>query len=163
MKFIPFDKYTFESKKEKSELIDILEKKIEPGKFFRTEQFFSDIELKPYEGKIENNSFRIKRIIKYQNPFLPIITGKFKTQPNGDSKIRVIMRIRYSVLFFVFCWCLAPILFFSSFQSTNKNGIYTAILVVAIVFLVANGLVYIGFNKERNKSKQFLKNLLEAE
>jgi len=164
MKFIPFDKFTLETKKEKSELTDILLNQIEHKKHFRIKQYFSNDELKPFEGKIDNNAFKINRIIKYQNPFLPIIIGKFKTLNNGGSKIEIFMRVRYSILFFFVCWCLAPLLFFLLFtHSVSEKEIYLKILVVLSVILIGNGLVYIGFNNERNKAKIFLRKLFKTE
>ena len=164
MKFIPFDKFTLETKKEKSELTNILLNQIEQKKHFRIKQYFSDDELKPFEGKIDNNTFKINRIIKYQNPFLPIITGKFKSLNNGGSKIEIFIRVRYSIMFFIVCWCLAPLLFFSLFTySVSVNEIYLKILVVLSVILISNGLMYIGFNNERNKAKIFLRKLFETE
>lgn len=165
MKFIPFERFTIETKKAKVELTNLLLEQIESKRNFRLKHYFSDNDLKPYEGKIKNNSFKINRIIKYQNPFLPIITGKLKTQNNGDSKIQIIMRIKYSVLFFVLCWCLAPIIFFLSFknESINEEKIYSEILVIPIVFIIGFGITYLGFNNERNKSKIFLKKLFKTE
>jgi len=165
MKYTPFDKFIIESKKSEPELTSRLLEQIEPKVNFRTDQYFSDKKLKPYEGEIENNKFRINRIIKHQNPFLPRIIGEFKTQYGGNSKIQITMRIKYSVLFFMIFCSLAPTLFFFSFQaeSNNENTLNPELIISVIWFMMVYFFTYIFFNYERNKSKNFLKELFETE
>lgn len=163
MHFLPFDKFTLETKKSKTELSNLLSEQIEPKKHFRIKHYFADKEIKPYEGKIENNSFKINRIIRYQNPFSPIIKGEFETISNGGSNIKIVARIRYAVLFLMIFWCSAPLMFFLFFQNKSNNEIKYGVIISSALFIIAIGFAYLGFNKERNKSKLFLKRLFQAE
>ena len=163
MNYTPFDKFIIETKKGESELTTRLSEQIEPKKYFRTNQYSTNQVLKPYEGIIENNSFRINRIIKYQNPFLPRITGEFKTQYGGGSKILIKMRIKYSIMIFAIIWSFAPTLFFLSFSSnsTEDKNIIPQILISFIWISIGYLSTYFPFNYERKKSKKFLIDLFK--
>ena len=158
MKYTPFDKFIIESKKSEPELTSLLLEQIEPKVNFRTNHYFSDKILKPYEGEIENKTFRINRIIKHQNPFLPRIIGKFKTEYGGGSKIHITMRMKYSLLLFMIFCSLAPTLFFFSFQteSNNEKTLNPEVIISIIWFVIVYFFSYLFFNYERNKSKKFL-------
>lgn len=156
MRFLPFEKFTIHSKKSKLELISILHEQIEPKKHFRLSNFFSQKELKPYEGKIYENSFIINRIITYKNSFLPRIQGRFKNQYGSGSQITITMRIKILPFIFISLWSFAPILFF--IFTKNKFSPFV-ILVCLLWFLAGFSLAYFSFNNERNKSKKFLINL----
>jgi hypothetical protein len=165
MKFIPFDKFIIESKISESELTSLLSEQIEPKINFRLSHYFSDKKLKPYEGTLENRTFRINRIIKHQNPFLPRIRGKFETKYGGGSKIQIKMRIKYSVLLFVLFCSLAPTLFFFSFrsESNNETTLSPELIISIIWFTIGYLFTYLFFNYERNKSKKFLFELFKSE
>lgn len=163
MKFIPFDKFIIESKKSELELTSQLLEQMEPKVSFRTNHYFSDKELKPYEGELKNRMFRINRIIKHQNPFLPRIKGKFKTQYGGGSKIQIKMRMKYSILLFMIFCSLTPTIFFYYFQTEyNNEKILSPELIISIIwFLIVYFSIYLFFNYERNKSKKFLYELFK--
>ena len=165
MKYIPFDNFIIESNKSEIELTSRLSEQIEPKINFRLNHYFSDKEIKPYEGKIENNSFRINRIIKHKNPFLPRIIGEFKTKYGGGSKIQIKMRINYFILIFMVFWSFGPTLFFLKFseESINNKTINPAILISLTWIILGYLFTYLPFNYERNKSKKFLKELFEKE
>jgi hypothetical protein len=91
MKFIPFEKFIIKSDLNKAELKSLLSNNIEPKKFFRYKKNNKSL----YEGKIRDNHFKINRIIYYQNPFLPIIKGKFIPQNNNKTNIEIVMRIKF--------------------------------------------------------------------
>lgn len=158
MKYTMFDKYIIESKKSELELTSRLLEQIEPKVSFRTNHYFSDKELKPYEGELENRTFKINRIIKHQNPFLPRIIGEFKTKYGGGSKIQITMRIKYSILLFMVFCSLAPTIFFYSFQteSNNEKLLSPELIISVIWFMIVYFFTYLFFNYERNKSKKFL-------
>ena len=163
MKYIPFDKFIIESKKSELELTTRLFEQIEPKINFRLNHYFSNKELKPYEGKIENNSFRINRIIKHKNPFLPKIKGEFKTQYGGGSKIIVKMKIMNFPLIFMIFWSFAPTLFFFAFSENfvNQKTLIPAILISFIWIIIGYLFTYLPFDYERKKSKKFLIDLFK--
>ena len=165
MKFIPFDKFIIESDSSAAELRIRLSHQIEPKVNYRIGHYFSEKELKPYEGEIVNGSFKINRIIKHQNPLLPRIKGVFKIQYGGGSKIEIIIRLNFFVYLIVIFWSFAPILFFFSFsaESINENTLIPAIMVSLIWFILGYGVTYFAFNYERNKSKKFLMELFKPE
>jgi hypothetical protein len=165
MKYIPFEKIIIQTKLGQPELKSRLINQMEPKVNFRTGHYFSEKEFKPYEGKIEDNTFKINRIIKYRNPFLPRIIGEFKTQYGGGSKIHIKMRIKYLVLVFMIFWSFGPILFFISFSENfiNEKNIVPAVLISLIWIVIGYLATYLPFNFERTKSKEFLIELFEIE
>lgn len=163
MKYIPFDKFIIESNKSELELTSRLSQQIEPKIYYRLNHYFSGKELKPYEGEIENNSFRINRIIKHKNPFLPKIKGEFKTQYGGGSKVLIKMRIMYLPLLFMIFWSFGPTIFFFAFSenSVNQKPLIPQILISLIWIIIGYFFTYLPFNYERNKSKKFLIDLFK--
>ena len=163
MKYTPVDKFIIESNKSELELISRLQEQIEPKIYFRYHPYNSDKKLKPYEGEIENNSFSINRIIKYRNPFLPKIKGKFTTQYGGGSKIIVKMRIMYLPFIFMVFWSFGPMLFFFTFpeNSVNQKTLIPKILISSIWIIIGYFFTYLPFNYERKKSKKFLIDLFK--
>lgn len=62
MKLIPFERFTIISDKNESELISCRQHRTKKIRLKQSNK-------KPYKEKIENNSFKINRIIYCQNPF----------------------------------------------------------------------------------------------
>ncbi|MEL3907006.1 MAG: hypothetical protein P1P65_08305 [Treponema sp.] len=58
---------------------------------------------KYFEGKIFEDSFKIRRIMRYRNSFLPIIIGKIEETDSG-SKIKIKMRMNGFVIGFISLW-----------------------------------------------------------
>jgi hypothetical protein len=155
MKLIPFERFTIKSDKNESELIYSLTDNIEQKKHFRLKRN----NIKPYEGKIENNSFKINRIIYYRNPFLPVIKGKLITQNHKGTDIKIIIRIKYFILLFMLFWSFGPTLFFINFPPET----IIAPLIISVVWITIGYLfLFLPFNFERNKSKEFLTELLNS-
>lgn len=58
---------------------------------------------RPFLGKVEGRSFRIRRDIHYRNSFLPLIRGRIAATPNG-SRVSVVMFMHPAVLIFMLGW-----------------------------------------------------------
>jgi len=156
MKFTPFEKFIIKSNINVLELSSYLLNKTEPKKHFRIKRN----NKKPYEGKIEKNSFKINRIINYRNPFLPIIKGQFITQNNKGTNIKISMRVKPFVLLFMIFWSFSPILFFIKFP---PKSIILPIIISIICVIIGYLFLFLPFNYERNKSKIFLIELFSSE
>ena len=103
-KVLPFEKYTLTTKLPLEEILKRISYNVEPNKstFYR---FFSSSSMKPYQGIVENDSFTIKRILSRwkRDTFVPIISGQI-TSFFGTTQIKINMRLRYFVLFFMLVW-----------------------------------------------------------
>lgn len=154
MKLIPFEKFIIKSDKDILELVSSLSENIEQKKHLRIKRN----NKKPYEGIVSVNSFKVNRIIYYQNPFLPSIIGELVKFKNGETVIKIMIRVKYSTLVFILFWSFAPTLFFI----TNPPQEIGASLVVSVIWIVIGYLfITIAFNLGRKKDKDFFINLLK--
>ena len=153
MRLVPIEKFSIISDKDISHLISLLSDNIEAKRHLRIKQN----NKKPYEGKIKNNSFNVNRIIYYQNPLLPYITGRLKIKNSEEVEITFTIRIKYLILSFILLWSLCPTLFFVYFsKSTNIDSIIVSIL----WFCIGYTFMIIPFNIGLKKDKMFFTELL---
>lgn len=99
MKFLPTENITYKTRLKEDEIIRRLSDCIEPEKTFRF-GIFSSGSTKSYEGKINGQTFNIKRIISYRNSFLPRINGVIERDFDGLT-IKVKMRLHTFVIVFL--------------------------------------------------------------
>lgn len=164
MKYLPFENITYQTKLDTKEVINRINKIIEPQKTFRMTGVFGSSDHKPYEGSITGNSFNMNRIIGYRNSFLPRITGYIK-KDFGKTEINVKMTLPPFILVFMFIWCGGVGLGFLSFliSSIRKETFEPTILIPLVMLLFGYGLTTGGFKYESIKSKKYLAELFEAE
>ncbi len=153
MKLIPFDKFTIKSNKDTLELISLLSDNIEQKKYLRIKRN----NKKPYEGKIEKNSFKVNRIIYHQNPCLPIIKGKLIKVNHRETEIKIMMRVKYSSLIFILFWSFGPALFFVAFP---PEKIIVPLIISMVWIIIGYLFLSIGFNIDRKKDNEFFIKLL---
>lgn len=147
---VPYEQMIFTTALSKEEVLGRLQRVIEPYKLFRI--WPSDSE-KPYQGYIKGGKFSVLRILYYKNSYQPHITGAV-TQQEGNTCIRVSMRLRYYTLGFT-----VVIMFFIGLLAfvSNFNG------AVIFVLLFVYGLTLLGFKYESAKSRRFFAVLFEAD
>lgn len=95
MKLIPFETVTYETKLTEKEVIDRLSGFIEPDDFFRFIVFSFEKPEKTYEGKINGNEFRMKRIASGGRKVIPIVIGEIE---NDFDKTIINISIRLTTL-----------------------------------------------------------------
>lgn len=150
---LPYDNFIFESRLTQDEVLERLKSVIEPKKTFRFK--FSE---KSFEGNLSNHEFQLRRIIKYQNSFLPRINGRI-TKLGNRTIIETNFRLHTAVLIFLIIWCTIVSIGFFGVLSTNN---WDMIAFPLGMLLFAYGLTTIAFKVESNIAKKKLKNLLEA-
>ena len=135
------------------------------GSFFERSNTIS----KPYQGVVSSHSFEIKRVVSYQNSFLPIIKGNFY-EVEGKTNVKIQMNVHKLV--FIFTLMAVGLFLIGDFffnrglsNSETPGGFYNLVFkslnfVLPIVFV---GIMYISFFRESNISKKFLSKLLEEE
>ena len=57
----------------------------------------------PFVGIVDDDSFRVRRDIRYRNSFLPLVWGRFMSTPTG-TRVNVIMFIHPLVALFMVFW-----------------------------------------------------------
>ena len=155
MSFIPYENLTFETSLSMDEAVVTLSKEIEPKRFFRNP--FST-RYKTFEGRVEKNSFEIRRIIISNNPFLPIIKGRFEPTFEGT---RVILRMTIDpfvkiILFLIFSWVavgiIAPLLNSMTYSTFNINMSVFKVILLVSAYLAITGF----FKRESVKARKIL-------
>jgi len=166
---LPFDNFKLRTELTMAEVVTRITNDIEPRKTFRLTVFYNK-PTKPYEGEIVGTSFKIRRIIRYRNSFLPVIMADIST---GLDKTEVTIRMRpaIAVLIFSFIWlgavglaCIGiSIAAIRNMQHVIQHGFSSGMVIPYIMFVFGYLLILIGYRPEAKKSKDFLKSVLEAD
>jgi hypothetical protein len=88
MNIYPKDSFEIDSSLTGGEIFALLDATVEPPKWFRWKATNNE----KYHGEVSLAGFKIWRIIRYRNSFLPIIEGKITPTISG-SRIAVTMRL----------------------------------------------------------------------
>ncbi len=146
MNLILFRKIIIISSLTETELISRLSKIVDLKK--KTFSFSNPDPAKQYVGKIESRQFKIHRIIKGRNSFIPIIQGNIINNLSTRS-IELKMRLHFIVILFLL-WVSGLIIFY-----LIKQNVYTGLLFIGLLF----GMTTFFFNQECNKSTKDLENI----
>jgi hypothetical protein len=172
MNILPYENITYKTHLSKEEILNRLNQETEPKQWIRMTGIFSSGNHKAYEGVVNQNSFKISRIIGYRNSFLPRIEGEIEEKVEGNSKITLIhikMRLHTFVLVFLCVWLsfmflattfLIPI-FKQEISNPSISNLASIIPFLMIPFISL--ITILAFHYEGNKSKIFFENLFEAE
>ncbi|NRS87568.1 hypothetical protein HNQ02_000475 [Flavobacterium sp. 7E] len=165
-KLLPFEKLVYHSSLTKEELLIHLQNEIEAEKSFgfgANNYSYS----KPYIGKIDNNSFEIKRAINYRNSFLPKINGEIHNDSSG-SRINVTMNVVVMVKVFMLIWlsvvivgCLVTTYIIIFNNGLNSEGGFF-MLIPYFMLLIGVIMISFGFKIESKKSIKDLEEMLKA-
>lgn len=160
MKYLPFENITYQSKYNTQQILEKVEDILEPKKVFRiTGMLGSD--HKPYEGFVSGNSFKMSRIINYQNSFLPTVTGFVEKDYNGTAKINVKMRLHFFVILFLCVWFGGVGIGVLAALSSQEFSAFSVIPFLMLFFGYA--LTTGAFKYESLKTKKYLADLFKAE
>ena len=161
MALIPYESLSYTTKLEYDEIVKRMQSIMEPKKSIRIIKGNSKMD---YEGKFQENTFEIKRIVTFTNVFSPVIYGTTKKENDG-TKIDIKLKLRAVVIVVMFVWLgVVGYVFFSSLvnffiHDVSSKNLSTSLLVLAVGYIVMVG----SFKSESTKDKNKLKELLEAE
>ncbi len=120
---------------------------------------FRKVPDKPFEGKSSEDGFRVKRVIRYFNSFIPIVKGSFSRSLEGTivtvqmfpHPISYFFIFAVTVFGLIFGYAMAP---FSSKQTS-------LVLILPVVFGIASYIVVCcGFWPEAKQAKKELTQLI---
>ncbi len=173
---LPVEKYTFLTNLSEEEALMRLRKII--GNPDRRFQFsFMGIDLRQhstssfdYEGTMPGNTFKISRVIRYRNSFLPVIQGTVSTFVN-KTEIRISMKMPLFVRIFMIIWLsltgipaiLILLATFIALMRLNFHAIHPMMFIPVGMFLFGYCLMLFAFKAEARKSKKELNILWEAQ
>ena len=160
MKFIPFEKITYESKLP----LEIIEKNIE-NSIREKKSFNFNFETKPslkkFEGSKINSTFFIQRIINYRNSFLPDIQINL-WQKKLHTEIYVKFKLKpFTVAILIISSVFLITILFSVL--ITEDNINSSILVLLLFLIIIYLMCIFGFNYEVNKAKKEFQQILKIE
>jgi hypothetical protein len=156
MGFLPYERIKISTRLSSQEVLKRLEKVVQPNRPWGIYQRGA----KPYEGKIEGIQFEVSRTITSRNLGLPIIKGHIDSEANGCS---IYVTIRLQDI------SIAVIILFVLFLSGFTGVLYILevdefpFLFFGVVYAILFVLSTAGFSFEADKSKEFFRELFEAE
>ena len=117
-----------------------------------------------FEGLVSDEGFKISRVIRYRNSFLPIVEGKFSPIVNG-VRIDVTMRLHFAVLLFSIVW-LSGVGFgvLTVVKHLISTGRFDSVIFIPFgMLLFGYLLITLGFGIEANKSSDLLNDIFESD
>ena len=157
MRIIPYKKIRINHTKNKDIVREIINSSIEPCKIFG----YSNSN-KMFCGHIEDSSFKIRRIIKYRNSFLPILKGNIL-----DQEVIVTIRMNHFANIFMSIWMLYAVVGFI-FSTVFiivllLSGKFEILSLPGLILAPAGFLMLkIGFWKEVKKAETELTSIINS-
>lgn len=146
MNLLLFRKITIVSNLRENEIIERLSEIVDSKK--RSFNFSYPDQTKKYTGKIENRQFKIHKIIKGRNSFIPIIDGEIINNIS-TRKIELTMRPHFLVILFLFGACVLVI--YHLINNNNCDGLFF----LGLLF----GMIILFFNLESNEATENLQDI----
>lgn len=171
MLLLPYETLTYKTHLSKNEIVKRLSEEIQPNHWLLKRRFSFNGKYKSYEGVINENSFKISRvIIDYQNSFAPQIKGKIEEVNDSHNSKKTLIHIKmrlypFIIVFLSLFMGLGTPIFITIFAREIQNPsisnlpFFVSPLLIIIILVFA----YRSFHSEANKSKEFFENLFEAE
>jgi len=159
MLLFPSDRFQIQTSSDKEQIFKKLESVVEkPTWRILLWPFGKD--LKTFAGKVYDPKFKIWRIIRYRNSFLPIVCGRI-----DESVIQITMRLHWFVAVFMALWLCVPTIFFilsffgNFFPIVPEEKIRWISMrpIFLGFFIFGYVLCMICFNLEADKAKKILK------
>lgn len=164
MKYLPYENITYISKLDPKEIIKKLGDVVEPKRSILMSGQPRKNSFKKFEGKINGNTFIIKRIINYTNSVRPVIEGEILGELNG-SKINVVIRLQIDIVVFFAVWFIGIGVFFIYvlYNCIENKAFDPTVLVPLGMLIFCYGLIIGTYNFEGSESKKCLTELFESE
>jgi|SRR5579859_4456034 len=154
MKYFLFEKYTLTTRLTVREARERLETQLEPG---RNWPFLSRNATQPYIGNVENENFTIRRALVWNNPWQPVINGRFQNdQPGAILSIRMqphILPLIFLAVWTFFITCL--LIGFLNSLSPVMSVVPLGMLIFAYMAIIRT------FNRETAITKAFLTTIFQ--
>jgi len=151
MKIYPKDTFEIDTTMSAAEIYVVLDAVVEPPKWFR----WRSADNKMFQGEFSTDGFKIMRIIRYRNSFLPVIEGTVTPTLSG-SRIAVTLRLHRFVGIFMLSWLGGVSIGIFAFLGAALKGNMAplpALLVPSGMLLFGIGLTSGGFWWEARKTK----------
>ena len=163
MPLLPYQNIVYNTRLTREELLIRLKESVEPKRGLSFNAIKKQKNRKAYEGQLDQDGFKIQRVIQYRNSFLPQITGNFQRGRTGNE-VHVKLRLNLFVLIFISLWmggvtvaCLSTV-----FISNTAGGLGYFALIPFGMLLFGYLLTTLAFSYEAKKSKKDLLKIFEG-
>jgi Flp pilus assembly protein TadB len=143
--FIPYQHFEIKTKLSQDATREKLADIVEPRQLGW--RFSNDHKL--FEGELDINTFKISRVIRYRNSFLPVLVGNIQDDLDSSS-LQITARPNW---FVIILW---PVLLIAFFFSTIISAEVTTVGLILLFILFFYGVPTLFFNFELNKAKKLL-------
>jgi len=156
---LPYQKLLFNSPLSREELTRRLAREVSKSRWGfalferRTELF---------EGTITSEGFKVSRIIRYRNSFLPVISGNFSPTANG-VRVDVTLRLHRAVLAFSVVWFSFVVLGAAAVALELLRSRHPESFMPLAMLAFSYLLVTLSFGFEARKARRLLGEIFEAE
>ena len=158
MWWLPFKTLEIKTEQNIAKVRSILRWNIAGGYSLSRPTFGIDTQKRFWGYMREDDTFRIRPVIRYRNSFLPVICGEIRTRGNG-TLIRVRMRPPIVSAAFMLTWySLLGIALVAVIRSGSFSGVAVALLMAVVGFGIMTG----AFGYEAGKSKKYLEKLFRT-
>lgn len=156
---LPWRRFEIDTHLTPGECVHALEAIVEPRKWFRLSRTRP---TRDFEGEVNGLEFSIRRIIRYRNSFLPVISGTILPGFSA-TRVRIAMRPNWFALAFWVAWMMAVAGFAALllFHGTEKIPPQAA-AVVLIMAVVGYLICVIPFGIEAQKARRILADVLSG-
>jgi hypothetical protein len=164
MKYLPFENITYKTKLTPHEVMERIQRVVEPERSFQLFRASRARREKPYQGFVYRSSFLATRNIQYRNSFNPTISGTI-AQEGDHTIVNVKMRLPLFVSAFMAIWC-GGVLFavvMIVIRSFQENKFHSMMFVPLLMLVFGYGLVTGAFKFESIKSRNYFFKLLELQ
>ena len=120
-------------------------------------------EAATFAGVVTDTSFRISRIIGYENAFLPVVRGQFSENGHGGTTIRLSLSLHPAVAAFMMIWFagVSGILAAALTGKVASEGPVNTVSVGMLAFGIA--LVCAGFYPEALRAERTIRTAVAAD
>jgi hypothetical protein len=114
-----------------------------------------------FEGTITGDHFRIRRVIRYRNSFLPVIVGRVTPDIDG-SRIDVVLRVSTPVIIVMTIWLAAAVVGAYTGVSSWLGTRDARWLLALLLPVFGCGLILGGFIPEKRTAVKLLCDALDS-
>jgi len=156
---MPIYRFKIEARLTSQATIARIKEMVGPRRSFLEQGFWAGGDARPpFIGKVEGDSFRVRRDIRYRNSFLPLIWGRITNQPMG-TRVSVTMYIHPIVALFMLVWFSGVVAGVTAFS----NPMHPLLIVPVGLLVFGIALVCVGFFPEAIKSRRLLEQSLSEQ
>jgi hypothetical protein len=158
---LPYERFVIETRLTPVQVAERLRAVTAPGRRLRL--FRASAGGKDFEGTVSDREFRVTRVIRYRNSFLPVVRGRIEDAADG-ARVEVSMRLHPAVFGFMLLWfgfltiSLVVIVVIAAIKQTFSPFFLVPLGMFAFGYALTTG----GFKLESRRSREQLEAILSA-